>query len=172
MIIPKYTSNSPAYPSKILKKKWQQRDFAIHKDKLQHVRGQTDTSQPLSLKFPLLKSKKRQIQEGKQMSEIDKNVDQLTEIERENRLLYEKMSIIMTNNMEESLIIQKPMKNLTTLNESGNSSLNLNSKRSLNKMFRQREIKKINRENKVSFRMNYIRDKGDARQVVSIEESL
>jgi len=77
-------------------------------------------------------------------------VDQLTEIERENRLLYEKMSLIMTNNLEESVLVTKPSKNLTTLNESGNSSLNLNSKRSLNKMFRQREIKKINRENKVS----------------------
>ena len=44
MIIPKYASNSPAYPNKILKKKWQQRDFLIHKEKLSHVRGQTDTS--------------------------------------------------------------------------------------------------------------------------------
>ena len=56
----------------------------------------------------------------------------------------------MTNNLDESVLVTKPSKNLTTLNESGNSSLNLNSKRSLNKMFRQREIKKINRENKVS----------------------
>lgn len=60
MIIQKHSGNSPAYINKILKKKQMKREFDIHKEKLLNVKAQTDTSQPLSLKFPLLRSKKRQ----------------------------------------------------------------------------------------------------------------
>lgn len=62
-------------------------------------------------------------------------IDQLTEIERENRLLYEKMSMIMTANIDEGVVVMKPLRNVT-LNDSGYSTAVLNSKRSLNRNVR------------------------------------
>ena len=48
------------YVSKVLKKKWQAIDLEIHKQRLLEVKPVTDNRKPVSCKFPLLKSKKKQ----------------------------------------------------------------------------------------------------------------
>eukprot|EP00347_Sterkiella_histriomuscorum_P023394 403334801 len=94
-------SGGQAFVNKILKKKWQQQQFEMHKKKISQAKPQTDTTMPSSLKFPLLKSKRRQLEE-----------DRLTEVERANRILLEKMTMIM--NSEESSIPRPPPTNKST----------------------------------------------------------
>lgn len=55
----------PAYQSKILKKKQLERELELHYLKLNTIKSVTDYHEPSSLRFPLLKSKKRTIEEGK-----------------------------------------------------------------------------------------------------------
>jgi len=56
----------------------------MHKRNLYEAKAVTDNKKPNALRFPLVKSKRKQIEE-----------DRLTEIEKENRLLLEKMTLIM-----------------------------------------------------------------------------
>ncbi len=61
------------------------------------ARAQTDNRKPNALKFPILKTKKKQQEE-----------DRLTEIERENRLLLEKMSFIMQSEENYAGFVSRP----------------------------------------------------------------
>ena len=52
-------SKGPAFVNKILNKKWKKYEKDIHKFKLHTIKPVTDNKEPVSLKFPLLKSKGR-----------------------------------------------------------------------------------------------------------------
>lgn len=79
-------------------------------------------------------------------------IDKLTEIERANRILFEKMTVIM--NSEDSMSMPKQVKVNNTIsvvrhNDSIESRDN-NSKRTRNMRVRQRQLSKINQENIVN----------------------
>lgn len=54
----------PAFVNKILKKKQQERELELHYHKLDSMQPVTRVDMPRSFQFPLLKSKKRQIEES------------------------------------------------------------------------------------------------------------
>lgn len=57
-----------------------------------------DNTEPSSLKYPLIKTKKEQILEGKNQILFNNYLlDRCTEIEKANRILLEKMTNIMTH---------------------------------------------------------------------------
>ncbi|CAG9312223.1 unnamed protein product [Blepharisma stoltei] len=70
--------------NKILSKKWDEHTNKVHHDKLKNIRSQVDSSCPVTFGQLKRKPKKEQLVE-----------DRYTEIERENRILLEKMSQIM-----------------------------------------------------------------------------
>ena len=77
-------------------------------------------------------------------------IDKLTEIERENRLLLEKMSYIMQSE-QNSAGFQKYSPEgheISQQYDDGNNNIG-SAKKSLNRIIRQRDLSKINRENKV-----------------------
>jgi hypothetical protein len=54
----------PAFVNKILKKKQQDRELELHYEKLSTIQPVTRVDMPHSFRFPLLKSKKKHIEEG------------------------------------------------------------------------------------------------------------
>lgn len=71
-------------PSKILDRKWKEKEHNIHKKKLSEVRSTVRDQQGYPYNMPIKNAKKEAQQEMR-----------FTEIERENRILLEKMSHIM-----------------------------------------------------------------------------
>ena len=57
----------PAFVNKILKKKQQDRELELHYQKLDTIQPVTRVDMPRSFQFPLLKSKKRQIEESNEL---------------------------------------------------------------------------------------------------------
>jgi hypothetical protein len=85
--------------SKLLQKKWEQKEREMHLSKLKDAKPSVDVREPTQFRHIKKKLKKNQILEGKQCLSYD--ADRYTEIERENRILLEKMTHIMqttTNN--------------------------------------------------------------------------
>lgn len=102
--------------NKILKKKWDEHLQALHHEKLRTMKSSVDAGKPYTLGIIKGRAKKEQLQE-----------DRYQEIERENRLLLDKMTNIM----------QGP----------GHRSSPNFSKKSLNKELRKRDLIKITLEN-------------------------
>lgn len=75
-----------AIPSanKILSNKWQKNEHQIHMQNLQRIKGTVDMKEPPQFKHLKKKMKKTQMLE-----------ERYTEIERENRILLEKMTNIL-----------------------------------------------------------------------------
>lgn len=70
--------------NKLLDKKWKDKEARIHRAKLQSVKPQIDAKCPARFTHLRKKAKKEQLLE-----------ERYTEIERENRILLEKMTNIM-----------------------------------------------------------------------------
>lgn len=85
--------------NRVLHKKWQAHNKRLHKIKIHETRPLVDNSEPSSLKYPLIKTKKEQLLE-----------DRCTEIEKANRILLEKMTNIMTSQPQLAPIPQIPVK--------------------------------------------------------------
>jgi len=51
--------------NRILHKKWQAHNKRMHKQKINETRPMVDNHEPSSLRYPLIKTKKEQILEGK-----------------------------------------------------------------------------------------------------------
>jgi hypothetical protein len=101
-------------PSRILQKKWEEDDQTRHIRRLSHSRPTIDSAVPISFKGQRSKSKKERLQE-----------ERCTEIERENRILLEKM--IGKTQAAPAMLAKPP--------------------RSLNSVSRKREAEKIAKEN-------------------------
>ena len=56
----------PAFVNKIIKKKQQERELELHYEKLSTIQPVTRVDLPHSFRFPLLKSKKRLLEESNQ----------------------------------------------------------------------------------------------------------
>ena len=89
--------------SKLLSAKWQEKDHQIHLKKLKDIKSALNVKRPASYNHLKTKPKKNQMLEGKlaytdffdQLTNI--NVERYIEIERENRILLEKMTNILQN---------------------------------------------------------------------------
>ena len=116
-----------AGPSKILSRKWKEHEAAIHRRKLDNVKSSISqkNQRPYYIKNPTLLAAKRAKKEV--LAE-----ERYTEIERENRILLEKMSSIMSK--------QKP-----SLYRPPQTAIMI--KRSLNRNRRKIEFEKITSEN-------------------------
>lgn len=54
----------PAYQSKLVKRRQIDKEKELHQSKLNSARAITDNNEPVSLRFPLLKTKKKTQEEG------------------------------------------------------------------------------------------------------------
>lgn len=70
--------------NKLLSKKWEEKNHQIHEDKLKRMQPRVNSGPPEKFSHLRYKAKREQLLE-----------DRFTEIERENRILLEKMSSIM-----------------------------------------------------------------------------
>jgi len=112
--------------SKILQKKWVSYEQDVHERKLSEVKSRLRSVSPPKFRHVVKNLKREQRQE-----------ERYTEIERENRILLEKMSNIMSHRQNNSF-----------LNNSRSSSV----KRSLNRNQRKKEMTKITNENQALLR--------------------
>jgi len=119
--------------NKILTKKWQEKERQIHMRKLRNVKPTINLKKPKAFKHLKSRAKKEQMLE-----------DRYTEIERENRILLEKMTSIM----------QKPNRTSTSFSNDRFASTSgfINSKKSLNRAQRKQELLKITLENQAILR--------------------
>jgi len=118
--------------NKILTKKWQEKERRLHLQKLKEVKPTIDLRKPKNFKHLKSRAKKEQMLE-----------DRYTEIERENRILLEKMTSIM----------QKPNRTSTSFStERFNLSSGAAIKKSLNRESRKQELLKITLENQAILR--------------------
>lgn len=84
--------------NKLLQKKWMDKEREIHINKLKDMKAQVEIREPTQFRHLKKKSKKTQMLEGKRINHlIYQIIDRYTEIERENRILLEKMTSIMQN---------------------------------------------------------------------------
>lgn len=105
--------------NKLLKKRWDQRQYDLHRAKVHTSRAVIDNHAPETYMHMHLKLKKLQVEE-----------ERLAVVERDNRILLEKMSYIMrTKGLVENW--------------------NKYHQRSLNKTKRQRELLRVTHENQV-----------------------
>lgn len=98
--------------SKLLQRRWDQKEREIHKSKLREMKPSVDVKEPVQFRHIKKKLKKNQMLEGIkiclfhniiciscwQINNLQFNfiyIDRYTEIERENRILLEKMTHIM-----------------------------------------------------------------------------
>jgi hypothetical protein len=64
-------NNVPEYNrGGILQKKWQAYNKRVHKKNLYESRAMVDNNEPSSLRYPLIKTKKEQILEGKHINSL------------------------------------------------------------------------------------------------------
>lgn len=82
--------------SKLLAKKWAQQDRDIHLRKLHEARASLDTINVPKHHHLYMRGKKDQILEGRRLL---RRRDRFTEIDRENRILLEKMTNIQHKRM-------------------------------------------------------------------------
>lgn len=101
--------------NKVLSKRWEEQKLQIHYEKLKRIKSSIDKSCPATFSHLKRKPKKEQMVE-----------ERFTEIERENRLLLEKMSQIMVSKSSKS---------------------GTQPKKSLNKEIRRRQLVQITSEN-------------------------
>lgn len=111
-----YNSYNPV-ASKLLQKRWDEKHFDDHRKAVNHVRPEIDTTPPVTFMHLHLKLKKLQLEE-----------ERLATIERDNRILLEKMSHTMRNKGQ-----------LDNINNAV--------PKSLSKGRRERELLRITREN-------------------------
>lgn len=111
-----YNSYNPV-ASKLLQKRWDEKHFDDHRKAVNHVRPEIDSTPPVTFMHLHLKLKKLQLEE-----------ERLATIERDNRILLEKMSHTMRNKGQLDNI---------------NSAV----PKSLSKGRRERELLRITREN-------------------------
>ena len=71
--------------NKILSKKWEEKNQRIHTEKLKSMQARVKSNKPVEFEHLKFKAKREQLLE-----------DRFTEIERENRILLEKMSVIVS----------------------------------------------------------------------------
>lgn len=107
--------------NRLLSRIWEERSEELHRRKLRDMRARVDSASPHVFPHTARRAKKEQLLE-----------EHYTEIERENRLLLEKMSSIMKGKQEPK---PQPAR-----------------KRSLNQDFRRRELVKITQENQALLR--------------------
>lgn len=117
--------------NKILTRKWQEKERRIHMQKLRSVKPTIDVGKPKNFKHLKSRAKKEQMLE-----------DRYTEIERENRILLEKMTSIM----------QKPNRTSTSFSTERFGITTAAMKRSLNRASRKQELLKITLENQAILR--------------------
>lgn len=117
--------------NKILTRKWQEKERKIHMNKLRNVKPTIDIRKPKNFKHLKSRAKKEQMLE-----------DRYTEIERENRILLEKMTSIM----------QKPNRTSTSFSQDRFQIGALPTKKSLNRAARKQELLKITLENQAILR--------------------
>jgi len=79
--------------SKLLNRKWEEKEREIHIRKLKEIKAQVAIREPTKFKHLKKKLKRTQMLEGN--GTPAENIDRYTEIERENRILLEKMTNIM-----------------------------------------------------------------------------
>ena len=134
--------------SKILTRRWRQQEQRIHKSKLRKIKSCVDVRRPSRFQAKRSKSKREQILESK-LNLFPSNLlpDWYNEIERENRILLQKMTTIMENNPNSHLPFAK---------------------RSLNKEARKRELWKITTENQAILKR--ISEKNSNYDVIKWEE--
>lgn len=118
--------------NKLLTKKWQEKERRIHMQKLRSVKPTISLRKPKTFKHLKSRAKKEQMLE-----------DRYTEIERENRILLEKMTSIM----------QKPNRTSTSFNNDRFTNYpGFVSKKSLNRASRKQQLLKITLENQAILR--------------------
>lgn len=125
--------------NRILSKKWDEKNHEIHMKKLNDMKSTIDAKRPASFAHLKRRAKKEQMLE-----------DRYTEIERENRILLEKMSQIMQNKNIKARIT-KPIQ-----------------KKSLNNESRKRQLIQITMENQALLKR--LQDKQSSYNVVRWEE--
>lgn len=86
--------------NKLLSKKWSDKEREIHMNKLKGIKPTVEIREPAQFRHLKKKLKKTQMLEGKNKRTLLLSyiIDRYTEIERENRILLEKMTHIMGNN--------------------------------------------------------------------------
>ncbi len=118
--------------NKLLTKKWREKERKIHMEKLRKVKPTLNVKKPKAFKHPKSRAKKEQMLE-----------DRYTEIERENRILLEKMTSIM----------QKPNRTSTSFSQDRFANYpSFQTKKSLNRQQRKQELLKITLENQAILR--------------------
>ena len=106
--------------NRFLSKKWEEHNQEVHLEKLRSMKPTVDANSPPVFSHTIKKAKREQLLE-----------ERYTEIERENRLLLEKMSSIMSGRPARTRSVKK---------------------RSLNQESRRRELVKISQENQALLR--------------------
>lgn len=81
--------------NKLLSRRWREKEREIHQQKLHQMRPTVEIKQPPTFAHLQKKLKKTQMQEGKKGINNSCFLERYTEIERENRILLEKMTHIM-----------------------------------------------------------------------------
>lgn len=117
--------------NKLLAKKWREKERKIHMQKLRSVKPTIDLQRPKTFKHLKSRAKKEQMLE-----------DRYTEIERENRILLEKMTSIM----------QKPNRTSSSFSSERFALQSAQMKKSLNRASRKQELLKITLENQAILR--------------------
>ncbi|CBY30659.1 unnamed protein product [Oikopleura dioica] len=103
--------------NRLLKKRWDQRQYDLHRNKVADIKPQIDNKAPRTYMHMHLKLKKLQVEE-----------ERLAVVERDNRILLEKMSYIMRTKGKVD-------------------NWNQYHQKSLNKSSRQRELLRVTHEN-------------------------
>lgn len=117
--------------NKLLAKKWREKERKIHMQRLKSVKPTLDLQRPKTFKHLKSRAKKEQMLE-----------DRYTEIERENRILLEKMTSIM----------QKPNRTSSSFSSERFALQSAQMKKSLNRASRKQELLKITLENQAILR--------------------
>ena len=91
--------SGPLVSSKLLDKKWRSKDQEIHKRRLREVKSAVRTLQSAPFQLnPTIRNQKREAMLESKTFRSYETIGRYTEIERENRILLEKMSGIMQTN--------------------------------------------------------------------------
>jgi hypothetical protein len=82
--------------NKILSKKWEDKLMEIHRLKLENIKPTHDNRSPKHYSHIINKPKHHQIMEGNIRFCLTCFIERYTEIEKENRFLLDKMTIILS----------------------------------------------------------------------------
>ena len=84
--------------NKLLTKKWHEQQHEIHQKRLREMKPTYNISEPKQYRHLYTKPKRVQMLEGKSYpAPLHPSAERYTEIERENRILLEKMTSILQN---------------------------------------------------------------------------